>query len=89
MKIDVYDSYAKSNDGATLHFDVFVESGTPAEIALQNGREWMKSINESAESLQSSRCNFCHSRVAESVVQQEIKEKGYYIFQMEGCPGPA
>jgi len=54
MKIDVYDSYAQSTDGKTLHFDVFVESGTSAETALANGREWLESINESADGLRNS-----------------------------------
>jgi len=89
MKIDVYDSYAQSTDGRTLHFDVFVESGTSAKTALANGREWLESINESAEGLQNSRCNFCHSRIADPVVQDTIKKSGYYILQMEGCPATA
>jgi len=88
MKIDVYDSYAKSKGGKLLHFDVFVESGTSAHTALAYGREWLQSIDETAENLESSRCNFCHSRMADPDVQSAIKECGYYILQMEGCPEP-
>ena len=38
MKIDDYDSFASSNQGRLMHFDVFVESGTPAEQALAYGQ---------------------------------------------------
>lgn len=86
MKIDVYDSYAKTPDGRLLHFDVFVKSGTPAKIAFANGREWLESIGEQAESLEHSRCNFCHSRIADPAIQNTIKDQGYYILQMAGCP---
>jgi hypothetical protein len=89
MKIDVYDSYAQSLAGHTMHFDVFVESNTSAEQALGFGRRWLESIGESAEGLQQSRCNFCHSEIANPEVQVVIKNQGYFILQMEGCPAAA
>lgn len=88
MKIDVYDSYARTNDGKIMHFDVFVESSTPAETALAYGREWLQSVDQNTEDLEASRCNFCHSRIADPIVQDTIKKEGYYILQMEGCPSP-
>ena len=88
MKIDVYDSYANTTDGRLMHFDVFVETGTSADAALRFGRDWLTQIGESAEGLQQSRCNFCHSEMANPNVQQAIEDNGYYILQMEGCPAP-
>lgn len=87
MKIDVYDSYAHSN-GRLMHFDVFVESGTSAEKALEYGRQWLASINEQAESLDHSRCNFCHSEISNPEVARTIERDGFFILQMEGCPAP-
>lgn len=88
MKIDVYDSYAKTLDGRTLHFDVFVLSGTHADVAFQYGKEWLTSIGENPDSLEQSRCNFCHTEMANPDVQQVVEVKGFFILQMEGCPSP-
>lgn len=88
MKIDVYDSYAQRLDGATMHFDVFVESGAPADKALEYGKQWLKSVGENPAGLAQSRCNFCHSEVANPEVQRTVQQQGYFILQMEGCPAP-
>ena len=88
MEIDVYDSYAKTVDGRLMHFDVFIKSGSDPDIALRRGQEWLISIGENPVGLDQSRCNFCHSEVANSDVQREVEQKGFFIFQMEGCPTP-
>jgi len=87
MNIDVYDSYARSN-GRLMHFDVFVASGTSAEVALDYGKKWLESMRENADGLNLSRCNFCHSEVANPDVARNIKKEGFFILQMEGCPAP-
>lgn len=86
MKIDVFDSFATSNNGKLMHFDVFVESGTKPETALKYGQNWLKSIGENPKGLEQSRCNFCHSETANPEVANHIKQNGYFILQMEGCP---
>ena len=88
MKVDVYDSNAQSSNGQTIHFDVLVESSTSKEKALQYGRIWLERIGESPESLEQSRCNFCHTEQAGQEVQTSIKKDDFYILQMEGCPNP-
>lgn len=86
MKIDVYDSYAKSSTQELMHFDVFVESGTSAEDALNYGKQWLESVGEDPQNLSQSRCNYCHTESAKPVVQSTVEKQGYYILQMEGCP---
>lgn len=88
MKIDVYDSYAQRADGGQMHFDVFVESGASADLALSYGRAWLASIGESGDSLNQSRCNFCHTESANPAVQTMVLQQGFFILQMEGCPEP-
>lgn len=88
MKIDVYDSYAKNEQGCVMYFDVFVKSDVPAEEALKYGQDWLESVGENAVSLDQSRCNFCHSEVANPEVARSIENQGYFILQMEGCPAP-
>lgn len=89
MEIDVYDSYAHTEDKRLMHFDVFVKSGTPPELALRHGKEWLTSIVESHDELKQLRCNFCHTEIANPEVQRTVEIEGFYILQMEGCPTPA
>lgn len=88
MKIDVYDTYATSKEGKTIHFDVFLPTGGDQETALDFAKVFLKTIDESADAVTSERCNFCHSEAASPLVKQTIKEQGHYILQMEGCPNP-
>jgi len=87
MKIDVYDSYARSN-GRLMHFDIFVRSGTSELTALEHGRNWLDSLGENSNALEQSRCNFCHSEMANPEVARTIENQGYFVLQMEGCPAP-
>ncbi|MDB2387379.1 DUF2024 family protein [Shewanella sp.] len=85
MNIDVYDSYATTSKGL-MHFDVFVESGTAEDVAFGYGQAWLKSIGENESGLEQSRCNFCHTEIANPNVKQHIEENGHFILKMEGCP---
>ncbi|MBL8547736.1 MAG: DUF2024 family protein [Hyphomonadaceae bacterium] len=86
MKIDVYDTYATSKAGKTMHFDVFLPSGGNKETALRYAHAFLESIGEAAGALKSERCNFCHSEQAHPDIEAEIAKSGHYILQMEGCP---
>jgi hypothetical protein len=88
MKIDVYDTYATSAAGDTLHFDVLLPHGSQQEAALHYARRFLVSIGETAEALKAERCNFCHIEKADDAMQAHIEKVGYYILQMEGCPNP-
>ena len=88
MKIDVYDTYATSKAGKTIHFDVFLPNGRSKDTAVQYARAFLESIGEAADGLKSERCNFCHSENTSPFVEAEIAKSGHYILQMEGCPNP-
>jgi len=88
MKIDVYDTYAKDDIGNKIHFDVLVESSTTKDQAYQYALEFIKSIGKENISLDQNRCNFCHSELSDPRTEEDVKQKGYSILQMEGCPNP-
>ncbi|NWJ29952.1 DUF2024 family protein, partial [Marine Group I thaumarchaeote] len=50
------------------------------------GKEWLKSVGEEKAEMTTNECQFCHSQNAPEPVEQAIKEKGYFIQKMEGCP---
>ena len=54
--------------------------------AISYGKEWLESIGEGSSTMTANECQFCHSQGAPEPVEQAIKEKGYFIQKMEGCP---
>ncbi|MDT8407198.1 MAG: DUF2024 family protein [Methylococcales bacterium] len=81
----VYDTYAKTQKGKTLHFDVVLDQKDP-DLALRHAREWLASIGEADAEVDLRTCMFCHSAEAPPDLRQEIDRKGYGIIKMEGCP---
>ncbi len=81
----VYDTYVKTKDGRLMHFDVIIDKKDDAK-AIEYAKEWLNSIGEKDVKISSKECQFCHSEVASPEIEKEIKNKGYYIYKMEGCP---
>ena len=84
MEIDVYDTFASSKKGNTIHFDVLLPSGGKKEDASKYARVYLEKISEAAEAMDS--CKFCHSEKADAEVEKQIKPNRYYIVQIDGCP---
>lgn len=85
MEIHVYDTYVKAADGHTMHFDV-ITGEKDHDKAITYGKEWLQSVGEGESEMTTNECQFCHSQGAQEPVEQAIKEKGYFIQKMEGCP---
>ncbi len=81
----VYDTYVKTKDGRLMHFDVIIDKKDDAK-AIECAKEWLNSIGEKGVEVSSKECQFCHSEVGSPEIEKEIKNKGYYIYKMEGCP---
>lgn len=88
MKVDIYDTYAVSKAGQTIHFDVLLASPSDASKAYEYAVKWLGEIGEKGSELSQSRCNYCHSENASANVITEIETHGFHILQMEGCPNP-
>lgn len=86
MECAVYDTYVTKKDGALMHFDVIVESSTPHEKAIQYGKEYLKSVGQEGQTVTQEECQFCHVQEAPALVEGSIKQNGYFIQKMEGCP---
>jgi len=81
----VFDTYAKSAKGITLHFDVLLEKKDP-DNALSAAKKWLASIDEPDASVTQENCVFCHTAETPDDLLQQIKNQGYAIYPMEGCP---
>jgi len=43
-------------------------------------------VGQGAQKMTQEECQFCHIQEAPAMVESGIKEKGYFIQKMEGCP---
>lgn len=87
MEIHVYDTYVKARDRHTMHFDVFMGE-KDGQKAVEYAKRWLASIGETEAVVSSNECRFCHSQQAPAAVMDTIKQQGYFIYPMEGCPAP-
>lgn len=86
MECAVYDTYVQKKDGKIMHFDVMVEADTPHEKAIEYGQEFLSQVGQSGQKMTSEECQFCHIQQAPPFVEKSIKQQGYWIQKMEGCP---
>ena len=86
MQCAVYDTYVTKRDGGIMHFDVIVEDSTPQDKAIVFGKEYLTSVGQGEQKMTQEECQFCHVQEAPGPVEKAIREKGYYIQKMQGCP---
>ena len=86
MKVSVWDTYVTKKDGSVMHFDIIAPEETKGENVIQNyGKEYLKSKDQPDQLLTSKECSFCHVQMLQPKFEEEIKENGYYIIEMENC----
>jgi hypothetical protein len=81
----VFDTYAKTTEGKTLHFDVILDEQDPQK-ALEYAQKWLQSIGQANATVTSGNCYFCHSIEASAELKAQIDTQGYAIYKLEGCP---
>ena len=86
MECAVYDTYVTKKDGRIMHFDVIVEASTPHEKAIEFGKEFLQKVDQGDQKMTQEECQFCHIQEAPPMVEKSIRDDGYYIQKMEGCP---
>lgn len=85
MEIQVYDTYVTAKDGHTMHFDVYTGKKDDKK-AIEFAKQWLASIGEKDAKVTQDECSFCHHQGAKPDQEKEIKEKGYFIYKIDGCP---
>ena len=61
MEIEVYDTYAASDKGIKIHFDLMITIGGNEGKASNYTKEFIKRIAESTYSVKLECCKFCHT----------------------------
>jgi hypothetical protein len=86
MKIAVWDTYVERQNGLRMHFDILVSEKMPDENRIYGyGKQYLDSKTFKTEAFDSKRCNFCHIENATSEIEAAIRDKGFYILEMENC----
>ena len=86
MKVAVWDTYVKKENGTVMNFDIMVPDSQQSEtIICEYGREYLQSKAIVGYELTSNECTFCHVEQATEEMIQRIHEKGYYILELRNC----
>jgi hypothetical protein len=86
MKVSVWDTYVKRNDGLTMHFDILVPSSlNEEEKVFDFGNTYLNSKPFKTKELSTKECKFCHIEQATPKIIEDINKNGFSIIEMEHC----
>lgn len=84
--VAVWDTYVQRKDGRQMHFDIIAPASiVDAEQIYGFGNAYLQTKGEAGQPLSSVQCQLCHLEAAKPEWEATIAEKGYYIYEMEGC----
>lgn len=86
MKVSVWDTYVKRDDGKWMHFDILVPNDLINEnTILEYGNQYLQNKPFNTEQLSTQKCRFCHVEQASEDMIAQINKKGFYIIEIEHC----
>ena len=85
MEIEVYDTYATSEKGIKIHFDVMLPIGGNEGKASNYAQGFKNIIAESTDSVKLDSCKFCHTEEAKADVSEKVEKDGYCIVPIKNC----
>lgn len=86
MQVAVWDTYVTKKDGTIMHFDIIApETIKDANVIYNYGNEYLKTKEQQGQTLNSKECQFCHIETVHPAWENEIKQKGYFVYEMENC----
>ena len=81
MNIHIFDTHVHTDSGEYVHFDVLVNDENINNVK-QYAESYLANLGISIDNISQSRCNFCHSEIANPEVQQNILGQGYSIIRL-------
>jgi hypothetical protein len=81
MQIHVFDTHVMTESGQYIHFDVLVDNENIKKVE-QYAKQYLASLGVKIDHIKQSRCNFCHSELADLEVQDSIVSQGHSIIRL-------
>jgi len=86
MQVAVWDTYVTKKDGTVMHFDIIAPIETKEEATIHSyGRAYLQTKGQEGQPLTSRECQFCHIESLKPQWENDIRQKGYFIYEMENC----
>lgn len=86
MEVAVWDTYVKKKDGSVMHFDIIAPTAMRDTTVIHRyGSDYLRTKGQAGQPLTAKECRFCHVRAVWPQWEKDIREKGYFILEMEGC----
>jgi hypothetical protein len=86
MKVAVWDTYVTRKDGKIMHFDILVDENTnDANEVYEFGKKYLETVSQTGQPLTAKECRFCHIDKAPAEIENQIRENGFSIIEMENC----
>lgn len=87
MKVAVWDTYVKKENGNVIHFDIIApESITEEETIFRYGESFLSHAGIRHDGIDAARCQYCHTETPTDEMIASITEQGYYILVMDEIP---
>ena len=83
MEIEVYDTYATSEKGIKIHFDVMLPIGGNVGNASSYAQDFIKRIAESTDSIKLDSCNFVTLKKKRLMFLRRLKKMAIVLYQSE------
>ena len=88
MEIEVYDTYAQSENGSKILLDVMLPIGGDKSTAKKKAKEVVKKISENTSLIKLESIHFSHTETSKLEVEEKVAKDGYCIVPIEKCPDP-
>lgn len=86
MNVSVWDTYVKRDSGQVMHFDIIVPTDLKDDAVIHSfGKSYLATKGVKKFSLTAQECRFCHIETATPEMISGIREKGYYIVELQHC----
>ncbi|OUS02000.1 hypothetical protein A9Q86_04940 [Flavobacteriales bacterium 33_180_T64] len=86
MKVSVWDTYVKRDDGNVMHFDIIVPSDLTNENIIFNfGKTYLEAKSITNAIITTKECRLCHMEQATKAIETQISNAGYFILEIENC----
>ncbi len=86
MKVAVWDTYVKKEDGKIMHFDILVPDDlTDKEIVFSLVNKYLDTKDFKTNKITTNECQLCHVEQATDEIVLSIEKTGYFIIEMENC----